>query len=91
MCKLCEENETGEMASCQDCGLLICFDCPPASGDDVVRAAYITASGDVFCDRCGSRHDRAEEEADDSADFDFDFYDPYGELPDDLSPSTPAK
>ena len=34
-----------------------------AGGDDVIRPAYVTASGDLFCDRCGSRYDREEEEA----------------------------
>jgi len=47
------------MESCQDCGILICFDVQ--SGDDVVRKAYVTASGDLYCDHCGRRHDRDEE------------------------------
>ena len=59
MCKeLCDEYE--EMQSCPDCGKLICFD--TTCGDDIIRPAYVTLSGDLYCDRCGSAHDRAEEE-----------------------------
>ncbi len=59
MCKeLCDAD--GEMQSCQDCGRLICFDVN--AGDDIIRPAWVTSSGDLFCDRCGSVHDRAEEE-----------------------------
>lgn len=58
MCKeLCDE-EGG--ASCPDCGRMICFD--TKNGDDIMRPAYVTSSADVYCDRCGSAHDRAEEE-----------------------------
>lgn len=66
MCKeLCETSENGEMAACQDCGCLICFDVE--CGDDVIRPAYVTSSGDLFCDRCGSRMDREEDcQGDDS-------------------------
>ena len=47
------------MESCQNCGALICFDVE--SGDDVMRKAYVTASGDLYCVDCGRRHDRDEE------------------------------
>jgi hypothetical protein len=59
MCKeLCDQSEDGVMPSCQDCGRLICFD--EVTGDDVIRPAYVTMSGDLFCDRCGRAQDRAE-------------------------------
>ena len=61
MCDLCTEEE---MAGCQDCGCLICFDVD--SGDDVIRRAYVTAAGDLVCDKCGRERDRAEEELDDN-------------------------
>lgn len=70
MCSICDENN-GEMAGCQDCGRLICFDVE--SSDDVVARAYVTASGDLFCARCGRAYDEAEEE-----EFEEDYY----ELPD---------
>ena len=60
MCKeLCEAYEDG--VSCPDCGCLVCWDC--RNGDDVLRPAYATASGDLYCDQCGMAHDRAEREA----------------------------
>jgi len=59
MCWMCDEND-GEMIGCQDCGRLICFDVE--TGDDIVRPAYVTASGDVFCDIHGSQYDEAEEQ-----------------------------
>lgn len=62
MCKLCDEAPRHEMIGCQDCGRLICFDVK--HGDDVIRPAYVTASGDLFCDLCGSRYDREEEKMD---------------------------
>jgi hypothetical protein len=59
MCKeLCDSQEDG--ASCQDCGCIICWDVE--QGDDILRRAYATASGDLYCDRCGLAYDRAEEE-----------------------------
>lgn len=61
MCKELCEDEDG--ASCPDCGKLICFDVK--FGDDIFRPAFVTSSGDLYCDRCGSAHERAEEEADD--------------------------
>lgn len=63
MCDLCEESESGEMQSCQDCGCLICFDVE--NDDDIIRRAYVTQSGDLFCRRCGSAHDRSEESRED--------------------------
>lgn len=63
MCKeLCEQDETGEMQSCPDCGKLICFDVK--NGDDIIRPAYVTASADLLCDLCGMAADRAEERED---------------------------
>jgi len=52
MCDMCDENE-GDFESCQDCGKLICFDVEV--GDDVLRPAYVTSSGDLFCDSSRSR------------------------------------
>lgn len=60
MCFLCEESVTGEMAFCQDCGSLICFDY--TSGDDVVSPAAVTSSGDLVCLSCAADYDREEEE-----------------------------
>lgn len=71
MCQLCIEND-GEMESCQDCGRSICFDEKPDS-TDVVDKAYVTASGDLFCQRCGREYDKAQEEEEGA---DIDFYDP---------------
>jgi hypothetical protein len=72
MCQLCDNNH-GELDSCQDCGCLICFDIE--SGDDVIRPAYVTASGDLFCDLHGRRHDQAaEQEAEEEAGY---YPDPY--------------
>ncbi len=72
MCKeLCEEG--GE--SCQDCGKLICFDVK--NGDDILRPAFVTSSGDVFCDRCGRQQEREDQEEEEN-ECDFDDFD-YGE------------
>ncbi len=60
MCQLCDQNG-GDMLSCQDCGRLICFDNAPDSAD-VADRAYVTASGDLFCTRCGRKYDQAEED-----------------------------
>jgi hypothetical protein len=68
MCYLCKDD--GEY--CQDCGKEICFDCK--IGDDFTRPAYITSSGDLYCDRCGSR---ADEEEDYDPEMDFGDFDPY--------------
>lgn len=54
MCYLCENNG-GEYQGCQDCGRLICFDIK--QGDDVIAPAYVTESGDLFCDSCGREYD----------------------------------
>jgi hypothetical protein len=66
MCWLCDGNG-GELQGCQDCGRLICFD--ENSGDDIMAPAYVTESGDLFCNVCGLEYDRAEEE--ESFDDDF--------------------
>ena len=74
MCKvLCDD--TDEMQSCQDCGRLICFDVK--HGDDIMRPAYVTASGDLYCDRCG--RGRAMDEAEEEADADEEYRDLCGE------------
>lgn len=70
MCYLCDENENG-YESCQQCGRMICFDNKP-NNIDVVDRAYVTASGDLYCYRCGSSHDQEEEDFEDE-----DGYDPY--------------
>jgi hypothetical protein len=62
MCEWCEENG-GEPASCQDCGRMICWDHESGTGDDVITRPYVTASGDVYCVRCGSRMDQEEDDA----------------------------
>lgn len=56
MCKELCEDYGGK--SCQDCGKLICFDVK--HGDDILRPAYVTESGDLFCDRCGPAYDEEE-------------------------------
>lgn len=72
MCKeLCENDDVGPQ-SCPDCGRLICFD--TTGFDDIMAPAYVTESGDLFCDRCGRAHDRAEEEFD-GEDDDVDEFD----------------
>ena len=76
MCeRLCEQSETGEMVACQGCGCLICFDVE--NGDDIIRSAYITEDGDLFCDWCGQEY-----EAYDYGD-DYDFSDVSMEYEDD--------
>lgn len=67
MCDMCDQSEDGGYASCQNCGTLICFDVK--NGDDVLRPAVVTSSGDVYCDQCGRRHEDAEDsEADEFGD-----------------------
>ena len=61
VCKELCDSEDGPQ-SCQDCGAQICFD--TKHGDDIFRPAYVTASGDLYCDRCGGEMDRAEERDD---------------------------
>lgn len=72
MCDLCDQNN-GEMESCQDCGRLICFDVK-ADSVDVIDRAYVTQSGDLFCTRCGSKYDQAEEDGEQDY-FDVEFFD----------------
>lgn len=57
---------------CQDCGRLICFDVK--QGDDILRPAYVTSSGDLYCDRCGMKND---EDDDYDPEMDFGDFDPY--------------
>ncbi len=78
MCELCDTNG-GDYQGCQDCGRLICFDNQP-NDVDVIDQAYVTASGDLFCQRCGVRYDRADEEYDDDLDFGWEI-DPYDDGP----------
>ena len=59
MCTLCAPD--GTMASCQDCGVWICFELK--GRDDMMTPAYVTTSGDLFCDGCGPAYDLADEEA----------------------------
>jgi uncharacterized protein with PIN domain len=79
MCYMCDELDKREQArrlagedteydptmeSCQNCGAMICFD--EKGGDDVIRQAYVTEGGDLYCDRCGRKYDRAEQEAEEA-------------------------
>ncbi len=59
MCDMCDEND-GELQSCQDCGCLICFD--HDSGDGIIRRAYVTSSGDLFCRSCGRQYDEEDDD-----------------------------
>jgi hypothetical protein len=82
MCELCEENG-GEMIGCQDCGCSICYDVP--AGDDVIRRAYVTESGDLFCSQCGLANDRRQLELDEEGwlgmeDYPEDWYDEDSDL-----------
>jgi len=76
MCSLCDI--TGDYQSCQDCGRAICFDVE-ADSVDVLDRAYVTSSGDLFCTRCGSKYDAAEEAAEDDAAEFWEDYDPENE------------
>lgn len=71
MCELCDEADDG-VVCCQDCGRMICFDNEP-NNVDVVDQAYVTASGDLFCRRCGIQYDIGEEE---DGDYEDDYF-PY--------------
>jgi len=74
MCEWCEEiDENGDGGVyCQDCGRMLCYDIK-GDGDDIIGHPYVTASGDLFCTRCGSQYDRQEEESweDDGWDFSY--------------------
>jgi hypothetical protein len=67
---------------CQDCGCMLDWEMK-GSGDDIIRPGYVTASGDVYCSRCGREYD---EEEDRQAEEDY--YEPppeaYQEYVDDL-------
>lgn len=76
MCELCDEAEDG-VVYCQDCGATICFDFKHQDGS-LIGPAYVTASGDLFCRRCGRQYDEAEEE-DWEEDYDGFEYDPFDE------------
>ena len=64
-----DSEEPIEWGNCQQCGAMLEEDAQPYS-IDVVRRPYVTASGDVYCDVCGSEMDQADEEA-----MDEDFFD----------------
>jgi hypothetical protein len=67
--KLDDEQEDDEIMYCQDCGCIIEWD-REGPGDDIVSPAYVTASGDLFCRRCGIAYDEEEErQADEEADY----------------------
>ena len=76
LCQRCDQNPSwqcedyGEDSSCQQCGCLLDPHCKFGGGDDIVRAPYVTASGDLYCDRCGSAHNSAEESYEDDWDND---------------------
>lgn len=69
MCWLCDDND-GEYVGCQDCGRLLCED---FGEDDVASRPYVTASGDLFCARCGRQYDEAEEAGYDDLDFEWEY------------------
>lgn len=72
MClQLCED-APDDYTSCEDCGRMICWDVK--NGDDIIRPAFVTSSGDLYCDWCGRKHEAAEE-ADESEDAYIDFDD----------------
>lgn len=76
---------------CQDCGCMLDWEMK-GPGDDIVRPGYVTASGDVFCSRCGREYDEEEERSyEEDAD---DYYEPpedaYQENPDEL-PAGPGE
>jgi hypothetical protein len=54
------ENDDDGPDYCQDCGCMLDFDMK-GPGDDIVQPGYVTASGDVFCSRCGREYDEEEE------------------------------
>ncbi len=55
--------------SCEKCGETF-LDWKAKGYDDVIAGPCVTTSGDLYCTRCGPRHDRAQEEADEDAFFD---------------------
>jgi hypothetical protein len=54
------ENDDDGPDYCQDCDCMLDWDMK-GLGDDIVRPGYVTASGDVFCSRCGREYDEEEE------------------------------
>ena len=73
MCKeLCKSDDYE--ATCPDCGRMVCFDV--VNGDDIMRPAFVTSEGDLYCDRCGKSHERAIEVAEEEDCGEMD-YDPY--------------
>lgn len=57
---------------CAGCGLEF-LDWSDRSFDDVMAGPYASASGDLYCARCGPRHDREAERAEDEENYDYDF------------------
>lgn len=55
---------SAELASCPDCGALICWDIGPGCGDDIMRRAFVTSAGDLCCEKCGKAWERTETEED---------------------------
>lgn len=53
-----------EIEYCQDCGCMLDENLK-CEGDDIVRRPYVTASGDVYCSRCGREYDEEEERQND--------------------------
>lgn len=75
MCKWCDEG--GEY--CQDCGCIICEDFEGDTGDDSVRAPYVTSSGDLYCWTCGQSNQRDIDrmEAEEAEEWGWMNFDPY--------------
>lgn len=63
MCWLCEKygDTDNRYASCEHCGDLVCFDVKGV-GDDLVKPAYMSDSGQLLCKSCGRRFEEAEAE-----------------------------
>jgi hypothetical protein len=70
------EDDDDEIMYCQDCGRMILWDCKHS--DDIVRRAYVTASGDLFCDLCGREYDLEEERQSEAEAYPW--YDPMDDI-----------
>lgn len=75
MCRELCDNGRGGYTTCQNCGRIICFDVE--NGDDIVRAAAVTSSGDLYCDQHAAMYDREIEVIE--ADEYFPDFDPFGD------------
>jgi len=58
MCKLCDYDRD-EMANCQFCGKLVCYDV--RTEDDIASPACATTQGDLACLSCAREAQEAEE------------------------------